>query len=89
MCVGTAKTDEGARFEGEMTDLKLSKQEQKMIQILRESSQAREEFRLTIASEDGRWDILVSTWPHGAKNKVHGQGLTFDEAWDNLSPFLR
>lgn len=72
-----------------MAELKLSKQEQKMIVAIRASGEAKEEFRLTVSFEEGRWGVLLSTWPHGGKNKGQGQGETFDEAWENLSPLFR
>ena len=67
----------------------LTKQEQQMLKMIRGSADAKEEFQFTVAFEEGRWSVVVSKLPHGARNKIHGEGDTFDEAWSNMSPLWK
>ena len=67
----------------------LTRQEQQIIKIIRGSADAKEEFQLTVTFEEGRWSVIVSKLPHGARNKILGEGDTFDEAWSNMSPLWK
>jgi hypothetical protein len=61
--------------------MKISEQEQQMIELLREWESG-DDFRLEIIHDSGAWEIKLS----GKGKWTRGVGKTFDEAWDNDSP---
>jgi hypothetical protein len=65
--------------------IELSKQEEQMIESLREWQDSSEEFSLLIEYRDGAWDITLSMTrtPGEPPKTTRGTGATFAAAWDN------
>src|SRR5262245_31448769 len=74
-------------FKGGPSIMELSEQEEELIKILRENSDA-DGFRLFIERQDGAWEIAMTVPLLGRGGKVRlkkgrGVGLTFEHALDN------
>jgi hypothetical protein len=61
----------------------MSKQEQQLIEMLREWT-ADDEFRLEIERANGAWEISLSI--PSKRKAARGVGKTFAEAWDDVAP---
>jgi hypothetical protein len=65
--------------------IELSKQEQQLVEILREWT-GNDEYRLDIERTGGAWEIKLSMLYKKKKKWARGVGTTFNEAWDSMAP---
>jgi hypothetical protein len=75
----------GAEGVGGSAMIELSKQEQQLVEILREWT-GNDEYRLDIERTGGAWEIKLSMLYKKKKKWARGVGTTFNEAWDSMVP---
>jgi hypothetical protein len=63
--------------------LKLSPQEEELIEVVRHPNS--QDFTLTITLKSGHWYVGLHA-PQTSRQRSDGDGATFLEAWDDLKP---
>jgi len=62
----------------------ITKQGQQLINTLREWNRTTANYRLVIEINEGVWDVTLTET--GTVRRARGTGITFDEAWDGMTP---
>jgi len=84
---GAGRETRRAEGVGGSAMIELSKQEQQLVEILREWT-GNDEYRLDIERTGGAWEIKLSMLYKKKKKWARGVGTTFNEAWDSMAPSL-
>ena len=70
----------------EGSNMKGSVQERQLECLRDHKNDPASDFRILVQKQDGAWDVTLSVAPHDELNSARGTGLTFNEAWVNVSP---
>jgi hypothetical protein len=65
--------------------MKLTEQEQDLIEVIRENTND-DGFRLLLERQNGAWEVTLRAPIWGKLATARGVGTSFAAAWDNMEP---